>query len=121
MSMDLIVIRRALELSFTILEALDYIEEKMDEYKYNIIINLFEDIFIAFYTIEKCLRPYINDLAEEEICYYFENVKEQIEITVDALEFKTDKIPEDKIVLLLTILREWQKELEKIIAPQVIT
>ena len=116
------VMKQSLDLSGTILEGLQHIQNLLGEVKIDETMALFEDVISAFAVVERSIEPVKEELHDHDLEEKVKSVKGALEHVVSAYEVKNyGKVQE---VMQFTFVPQFKKlkdELERAFRPYLIS
>lgn len=116
------VMKKSLQLSGTMLAALQHIQKLLNEGKSEQAIFLFEDVLQGYATVERTISPVVKDLNNESIALKQVDFGQATELVVTAFEEKNyAKVQE---VLQFTLIPGFKKlvgELEQAFNPYIVS
>ncbi len=107
------VMKHSVELSETILEALQHIQKLLSEGKFAETMYLFEDVVLAFSTLQQSVTTINEKLENHEIDATAKKVQETLELVVSAYEENSHSELQEIAHTLFLQVKKWYEELEK--------
>ncbi|WP_100405451.1 hypothetical protein [Bacillus solitudinis] len=108
------VMKQSTELMATIEEGIDHIRFQLNEGKYEQSILLFEDVLVAYVSVEKSLSPLVTSVETESISSSMQTLKENFEQIVVSFEQKQyGKVKEIIQFTVLPMVQKVRKQLEQ--------
>lgn len=112
------VMKRTLELSETMGEALEYIKTQVNEGQTETTIQLANDTIIAFITIIKSMRGFLDELPSNQIEEHTDILLKGFEVLTTVYEQgQKAKIVEVLQFNVLPAYSKWRNEVEKQLQP----
>ncbi|MBU9711756.1 hypothetical protein [Evansella tamaricis] len=112
------VMKRTKELTDTMLEGLEHINELFKDGKYEETIQLFESVVVAYTTIQNSLEPIKEKLNNGDLESTTKNFNHILELVVDYYETKDyGRVQEVIQFTLLPHVKKWRGELETAFEP----
>ncbi|SDZ33544.1 hypothetical protein SAMN05421736_11031 [Evansella caseinilytica] len=108
------VMKQSIELSETVLEGVIHIKKLLGEGKFEETMYLFEDVILAFSTVELSITPIKEKLTNNEIDATAMKVKEALALAVSGYETRSrGRVLEVIQFTLVLQVKKWKEELEK--------
>ncbi|MCL7746704.1 hypothetical protein [Halalkalibacter alkaliphilus] len=116
------VMKQSVELSGTIVEGLEHIQKLIGEGKVQRTIYMFEDVLLAYSTIEKSIEPINSKLESEQLGLATTNLKQTLELVVESYEEKDyGKVQGILQFTLIPQVKKWREELTSAFKPYIVS
>lgn len=116
------IMKKALELSETILEGLQYIQKLLSEGKSEQSVFMFEDVLVGYTTIGRTIEPVVIELNNESISAKQAKFIDTANLVVTAYEVKNyAKVQEILQFTLVPRFKRLKEELEHAFHPFVVS
>ncbi len=112
------VMKQSVELSDTLLEGLQHIQKLLGEGNAEQTIYMFEDVLLAYSTIEGSIEPIKEELKNEELTTSAIKLKQTLELVVSNYEAKDyNKVQEVIQFTLVPQVKKWKQQLQGAFQP----
>jgi hypothetical protein len=116
------VMKRTLELSETMGEALEHIKNQVNEGKAESTIQLANDTMTAFASIVQGMRGFLNELPPNQVEEYTDKLLKGFDVLITAYEQHQDgKILEVLQFNVLPAYKKWNGELVQYLQPYLVS
>ncbi|MBO8138801.1 MAG: hypothetical protein H0Z40_11900 [Desulfotomaculum sp.] len=116
------VMKRAVELSETVLEAMRQINTKLNEGSYQQAIPLLEDVMKACLSIDSAVQPIMPNLEPNELESLSEKLRNGFDLVVTAFEQGVPaKAQEIMQFNLMPSYKKWHAEINRVLKPHILS
>lgn len=115
------VMKHALELVETIQEGIIHIKNELISGKFSETMNLFEDVVLAFTSVESAINQLDEDVKTDQLVEATEKVKKAIELVVDQYEIGNRTSMQEIMQFTLgPSVKQWRTEMENNFHPYIL-
>jgi hypothetical protein len=116
------VMKQAIELIETMQEGIGHIRTQLNKGQYEQSVILFEDVMIAYATVERSLTPVLEGWGNEDVTPEMLKLRQSLEFIVSAYEQREyGKVIEIMQFSLIPQVKTWKEELEKAFHPYIVS
>ncbi|MBF8982976.1 motility associated factor glycosyltransferase family protein [Lutibacter sp. B2] len=116
------VIKKILELSYTVFEGFDHIDVKLKELRYEEAFDILSDAAEAIFSIEESMKPFVDEIAENQLKSFVDEIKDLFKESINIYERK-EMLQLESIIHTKCIVayKNWQNELIRVLGPYMIS